>query len=142
MNFDAVKNKLIEYAEAARLTEYEVFFMESEGISTETLKGEISSFSSEVSGGISFRCIVDGKMGRASTELFTDEEMAELVKRAMSNARHIESNDKAVIYAGAEKYAQPDLPPLRNESAAQLKARSLELLDQTMRQSEYMADST
>ena len=33
MNFDAVKNKLIEYAEAAGLTEYEVFFMENEGIS-------------------------------------------------------------------------------------------------------------
>ena len=40
--------------------------MESSGTSAETLKGEISSFSSEVSGGISFRCIVDGKMGSES----------------------------------------------------------------------------
>jgi PmbA protein len=116
--------------------------MENEGISTETLKGEISSFSSEVSGGICFRCIVDGKMGRASTELFTDEEMAELVQRAMSNAKYIESDDKAVIYAGAEKYVQPELPPLQNESAAELKTRSLELLEATMKQSEYMAESS
>ena len=75
MNFDAVKNSLVAEAKRAGLEEYEVYFMESSGTSAETLKGEISSFSSEVSGGISFRCIVDGKMGSASTEVLTDEEM-------------------------------------------------------------------
>ena len=142
MNFDAVKNKLIEEAEAAGLEEYEVYFMESEGISTETLKGEISSFSSEVSGGICFRCIVDGHMGRAATELFTDDEMKALVERTINNARYIENDDKAVIYKGAEKYAEPVIPPIPTESAGELKSRSLELLEKTMKQSEYMADST
>ncbi len=142
MNFDAVKNTLIEEAKKAGLKEYEVYFMESEGISTETLKGEISSFSSEVSGGVCFRCIVDEKMGRAATELFTEEEMKALVARAINNAKFIEKDDKAVIYAGAEHYETPKLPPIPEDSAATLKTRSLELLDDTIKQSEYIAESS
>ena len=106
MNFDAVKNSLVAEAKRAGLEEYEVYFMESSGTSAETLKGEISSFSSEVSGGISFRCIVGGKMGSASTELFSDDEMKALVARAIENAKNIESDDKAVIFGGSEKYAE------------------------------------
>lgn len=142
MNFEAVKNTLIEEAERIGLEEYEIYFMESEGISTETLKGEISSFSSEVSGGVCFRCIVDGKMGRAATELFTDNEMKALVTRAVNNAKFIEKDDKAVIYAGAERYETPKLPEIPNESAAMLKKRSLELLDKTAKQSEFIAESS
>lgn len=142
MNFDAVKNALIDEAKRAGLEEYEVYFMESEGVSTETLKGEISSFSSEVSGGVCFRCIVDGKMGRAASELFEEQEMKALVHRAINNARFIEKDDKAVIYAGAEHYASPELPPIPEHSAAELKARSLELLEKTMAQSEYIAESS
>jgi PmbA protein len=142
MNFDAVKNTLIEEAKKAGLSEYEVYFMESEGISTETLKGEISSFSSEVSGGVCFRCIVNGKMGRAATELFEEQEMKALVKRAINNAKFIEKDDKAVIYAGAEQYASPKLPPIPQESAAILKSRSLELLEKTREQSEYITDGS
>ena len=142
MNFDAVKNTLIEEAKRAGLEEYEVYFMESEGISTETLKGEISSFTSEVSGGVCFRCIVNGKMGLAATELFEDQEMKALVQRAINNARFIEKDDKAVIYEGSEHYATPKLPPIPKESAALLKSRSLELLEETNKQSEYIAESS
>lgn len=142
MNFDAVKNSLVEEAKKAGLEEYEIYFMESDGISAETLKGEISSFTSEVSGGICFRCIVDGHFGSAATELFTDDEMKKLVKRAVENASVIESDDKAVIYAGADSYAQPELPPMADESAAEMKASVLELLKKTNEQSEYIAESS
>lgn len=142
MKFDAVKNSLISEAKKAGLEEYEVYFMESSGTSAETLKGEISSFSSEVSGGISFRCIVNGKMGSASTELFTDEEMKELVARAIENARNIESDDKAVIFAGSENYADPKLPDPVYKSTAELKQIALELHHKTCDASEYTIDGT
>ena len=142
MNFDAVKNRLVEEAKLAGLDEYEIYFMESDGISAETLKGEISSFTSEVSGGICFRCIVDGHFGSAATELFTEDEMKALVERAIENAKVIENDDKAVIYAGAEKYPEPKLPPVANESAAELKASVLDLFCKTKNQSEYIAESS
>lgn len=142
MNFDAVKNSLIAKAKSAGLEEYEIYFMESGGTSAETLKGEISSFTSELSGGISFRCIVEGKMGSASTELLTDAEMDALVKRAIENAKHIESDDKAVIFGGSESYAEPKLPEFNAKSTADLKAIALDIHEKIHAESEHVIDGT
>ena len=142
MNFDAVKNSLISEAKAAGLAEYEIYFMESDGISAETLNGEVSSFTSELSGGIGFRCVVDGRMGIASTEFFDDEEMKALVQRAINNAKNIESDDKAVIYSGSDSYKTPCLPAFEKADAAILKKRALELLESTTSQSEFVAEGT
>ena len=84
MNFEQAREVLISAAKAAGLKEYEIYYIQSESMSAETLKDEISSFSSSVEGGISFRCISGGKMGYASSELFLEEELRELVKRAIS----------------------------------------------------------
>lgn len=142
MNFEAVKNSLIREARLAGLEEYEIYFMEAGGTSAETLKGEISSFSSDVGGGISFRCIVNGKMGSASTELLTDGEMKALVERAIENAKNIESDDKAVIFAGSESYAEPKLPEFNEMDTATLKEIALELHKKTCAKSEYIIDGT
>ena len=142
MNFDAVKNSLISAATEAGLDEYEIYFMEVEGISAETLNGEVSSFASELSGGICFRCVVDARMGSASTEFFTDGEMKELVQRAINNAKNIESDDKAVVYSGAQRYTIPNLPDINKVDAATLKKRALELFDSTKAQSEFITEGT
>lgn len=142
MNFDAVKNSLISAAEAAGLTEYEVYFMESTGVSAETLKDEISSFSSGVRGGVSFRCIVDGHMGNASTEYLTEDEMRALVARAMQNATAIESADKAILYAGSESYAKPCLPEITSIDSAGLKQIALAMQRRTYEGSPHVTDGT
>ena len=142
MDFNSIKEYLFDAARSAGLDEYEVYFMESDGISAETLKDEISSFSSTVSGGICFRCIVDGKIGNASTELFTKEEMAELVERAKNNARYIENDDKAVIFKGSREYAKISPENMAKNNAAEIKAVALDLIKKTYEQSEYITDGT
>ncbi len=142
MNFDSVKNCLVDEAKRAGLDEYEIFFSEGNSISTETLKGEISSFASQTDGGIGFRCIYNGQMGIASTQLFTDEEMAELVKRAIENAKNTESTDKAIIYKGSDSYALPELPEMPKANALLLKEKALELYNKLYAESEYMSDGT
>ena len=142
MDFNSIKEYLFDAARSAGLDEYEVYFMESDGISAETLKDEISSFSSTVSGGICFRCIVDGKIGNASTELFTKEEMAELVERAKNNARYIENDDKAVIFKGSREYAKISPENMAKDNAAEIKAVALDLIKKTYEQSEYITDGT
>ena len=142
MNFDAVKEKLIAEAEQAGLTEYEVYFMESSSLSTETLKDEISSFSSGVGGGICFRCIVNGRMGSASTELLTEEEMRALVARAMDHAGYVESEEKAILFAGSEQYATPTAPCDGSADAAALKALALDLQKTTYAASPCVTDGT
>lgn len=142
MDFNSVKEYLFEAAKQAGLDEYEVYFMESDGISAETLKDEISSFSSTVSGGICFRCIVDGKIGNASTELLTKEEMAEIVERAKNNAKYIENDDKAIIFKGSPEYAKILPENMAKSDAAEIKSVALELIKKTYEQSEYITDGT
>ena len=131
MNFELMKEYLVEAAKAAGLAEYEIYATSSREMSTETLKGEISSFSLGESGGISFRCIVDGKMGYASGELLTREEMFALVDRAIDNAKNIETDDEVFIFQGSESYEAVNAPEPTMPEAATLKEWALDLLEKT-----------
>ena len=142
MQFDLVKQALIRAADAAGLSEYEIFFSESANISAETLKDEISSFSSSVSGGIGFRCVVDGHLGCASTALLTEEEMVELVARAVEHAKNIESEDKAIIFEGSEYYEKCTAPKSELMSAASVKELALSIQRDAYAGSELVTDGT
>lgn len=142
MNFDAVKDALIAEAKQAGLTEYEVYFMESSDMSAETLKDEISSFSSGVRGGVSFRCVVNGRMGSAATELLEEREMRALVARAIENAKYIESDDRAILFEGSEAYAEVHLPTDAALDAAAIKQIALDVQKNTYGASETVTDGT
>ena len=127
MNFEPMKQRLMAAAERAGLKEYEIYAMSDVNMSAEALRREISAFSSGESGGISFRCIVDGKMGYASSELLDEAEMDSLVDRAMDNARNIENDDEVFIYQGSEHYEPVTAEPPALADAATLKHWALEL---------------
>lgn len=127
MNFNEIKNAVIKAAEKAGVTEYEIYYVQNSGVSAETLKNEISSFSSSVSGGICFRCIVDGKMGYASSELIDADEMEALVYRAASNARYVEADDGGVIFAGSPKYEKINAPEPKVLDAGHIKSMALSI---------------
>ena len=143
MRFDEVKAALCRAAAEAGVSEYEIYYMNDTSIGCETLKDEISSFNSGVGGGVCFRCICNGKMGYASSELFEADEMRELVKRAVSNAENMDAEDEApTFFTGSEEYAKinnnvADLP-----SAATLKDTALEIQKDTYAVSEAVADGT
>lgn len=101
-NFDTLKNAAKEAADKLGITEYELFYAEDASVSAETYRDEISAFSSSVGGSLSFRCIVNGKAGYASTELLTENEVTALVHRAAENAKLIEKDDEAIIFGGAK----------------------------------------
>ena len=142
MKFDDVKDFLIAEAERLGLCEYEVYYMELADMSAETLKDEISSFSSGVRGGVCFRCIVNGHMGSASGELLEEDEMRALVSRAVENAKNIESDDKAILYKGSDSYAKVDLPNVPDIDAAEVKKLALDMQKATYATSEYITDGT
>lgn len=142
MEFDKVKEVLVAEANRAGLSEYEVYFMESGSMGAETLKDEISSFSSGVRGGVSFRCIVNGRLGTAATELMEENEMRELVARAVQNAAVIESDDPVIFYRGAEHYETPTLPEVEKPDAIRLKSVALGLQKATYASSEAVTEGT
>ncbi len=142
MNFDRMKDTLVGAANRAGLKEYEIYAMSVKNTSTETLKQEISSFSSGTGGGISFRCIVNGKMGYASTELLTEAEMEALVDRAMDNAANIENEDEVFIYSGSESYEPKNAPEAELPDAATMKKWALDLQKATYACHPSVADGT
>ena len=122
MNFEALKNTLVAALCEAGLDEYEIYYMSDESTSVETLNKEVNSFSSSTGGGLCLRVAVDGKMGYASTELMTEEEMKELPERAKANAFATEKPDTVGIFSGSDHYEELKIEKAELFSAAELKA--------------------
>ncbi|MBQ9113109.1 MAG: TldD/PmbA family protein [Clostridia bacterium] len=142
MYFENAKDILVREALAAGLDEYEIYYTGSSQISTETLKDEISSFSGGSGSGISFRCIVDGHMGVAATELFEENELRSLVRRAIDNATVIENDDLAIIFGGSEKYSKTDSAEFEMPETAYIKELALGVQAKTYAESDLVTDGT
>ena len=142
MLFEQMKNALIASANEAGIAQYEIYYQVGESISAGTLKDEISTFASSVSGGICFRCIVGGKMGYASSELMTEDAMQELVKNAISNAACIDSEDEVFIFEGSPEYAKIDAGEVKLNDAVTVRDTALRLQKETYAQSDKVADGT
>ena len=108
MNFNEFKTKVLEAAEALGLSEYELYYASSESTSVGAFRHEINEFSDSTDGGVCFRCLVNGKMGYASTEELSEAGAKEIVKRAAENAAALESADKEFLGEGGKTYAKPE----------------------------------
>ena len=142
MVFEQMKNALIAAAKAEGIAQYEIYYQVSESISAETLKDEINAFSSGVGGGICFRCIVDGKMGYASSQLMTEDAMQELVKNAISNAACIDSEDEVFIFEGSPEYAEIESGDIHLTDASVIRDTVLRLQRDIYAQSDKVSDGT
>ncbi len=142
MTFEQVKKALSAAARRAGLKEYEIYWESEENLSVETLKDTVSAFSSGNARGVCFRCIADGHMGVASGELMTDDALEELVRRAVSNARAIDTDDKPILFAGSPHYEQVTSPEPVLADPAALRHLALDLQKATYAQSDKVGDGT
>ena len=142
MNFEGLKNALISAAERAGIKEYEIYAQVVENLSAETLKDEISSFSSSVGGGICFRCIVDGKMGYAATQECDPTAMETVVASAVSNAKCIDSTDEVMIYPGSKEYAKAEGAEVSLCDAMTVRDNALRLQREVYATDSRVADGT
>lgn len=106
MNYNDFKNCVIKAAVEHGLTEYELYYTESEDISASAMMHDVQKFMTSVDAGACFRCIFDGKMGYASTELFTEEEAERIVASAVENAKTIEAEDMVFIHEAGDTYQE------------------------------------
>lgn len=142
MNFEKIKAAVVDAAKLHGVEEYEIYYMSDESLSVETLKDEISSFASGTSGGICFRCSIDGKMGYASTEYIVPEEMERLVLCAKENAKSIEKEDVCGIFKGSESYEKPAVAAYVKPTAAELKKVALDIQKENYAANENVTDGT
>ena len=99
MNFEQMKKILFAEAEKAGLQDYDIYYRVGTDASAEALNREPNAFSFGTSGGISFRCAVDGRIGSASTECMEEAELMALVPRAMANAALVDADEEPIFYA-------------------------------------------
>lgn len=105
MNYQEFKNAVIAVATEKKIADYELYYTESAETQTEIFKTEVKGFTSSNRLGVCLRCLVDGKMGYASTEHLSEEEAQSLVVRALDNAISIESDEPSFIHTTGDTYA-------------------------------------
>lgn len=108
MNFELFKKTAAEIAEALGIRDYELYYEEEESDSVSAFRHEIREFTSDLTGGVCFRCIIDGHMGYASTESLTEEDARALVRRAAENAKSLESEEEEFLQEGGKSYQEPE----------------------------------
>ena len=128
-SFDNIKSAVRAAADTLGVTEYEIYYTEGEELSVETLGSEISSFSSGASRGLCLRVGYEGKMGYASSELVSEEEIRALFVRALENASATEKEDDVGIFSGGESYKLLSCTPYAPYSASRLKEIALSISD-------------
>ena len=127
MNFNEFKNLVIAACQEAGITEYELYYSASESTSVETFRHEINEFTASRDGGVCFRCIVNGKMGYASTEDLSAEQAKAVVVKAADSAALLESEEMVFLGEGGQEYETLDIQPATLPGADKLIAAALDV---------------
>ena len=104
MDFNGFKKLVIEECATLGIEEYELYYSAGESTSVDTFLHEINEFTSSQEGGLCFRCIVNGKMGYASTEELSAQQAKAVVARAVDNASVLESEEQVFLGQGGQEY--------------------------------------
>ena len=113
MNFNEFKQLVIAQCAAQGIAEYELYYQVGASTTVDTFQHSINEFSSSYSGGLCFRCIVNGKMGYASTESLSAEQAKAVVANAVDNAINLEAEEAVFLGEGGQEYE-----PLEDRSYA------------------------
>ena len=97
-------DKLFEKASLKGIDEFEIYFLSNLNTSIKIYQGKIENFSNNQNQGISFRGMVDGKIGCSYSESMEDEDIDFLINEVIENASCIESLDKQFIYGEKTNY--------------------------------------
>lgn len=144
MRFDEIKRILFDAAARAGLVEYDVYYRFGEEEGAEALNGEVSSCSSGASGGVAFRCNVDGKLGAAATQCMEKEELEALVARAVANAAVTDSDEEPIFFAASDTdvYETVRVTPPTLPGVASLRHVSMALQEKLYASTPMMTDGT
>ncbi len=121
MEINSFIQKLFERAKEAGYEAAEAYYSTGEQFDVSVKGGEIVDYNVSSSMGLSFRALIGGKMGYASTQVLDDEAVDLLIDSVASNAALIESEDEQFIFAGSESYPEMNIynPAIDEISAAE-----------------------
>ncbi len=127
MDYQSFKNAVIAKCEALGIEEYELYYQSGGGTSVDTFRHAINEFSASEEGGVCFRCIVNGKMGYASTEELSEVQAASIVEKAVDNASVLEAEEQVFLCEGGKEYVKLESNPYELPSTKEMIATALEV---------------
>lgn len=105
-----MKNKLIdklfEIGKEKGFEAQEVYHVTATNTSIKVYEGEIETLDSSMTGGLSYRGLINGKLGYSYTELLDESSLNNVVDEAYANASVIESSDEVFIFADKAEYKE------------------------------------
>lgn len=105
MDFQEFKKNVIAKARAMGIGDYELYYQSAQSTSVSAFQHGLNQFTSATEGGVCFRCIVNGKMGYASTEELSEAQASAVVERAADNASVLEAEEPVFLCEGGKEYA-------------------------------------
>ncbi|WP_108669083.1 TldD/PmbA family protein [Peribacillus acanthi] len=106
MNINQFQQDLFELGEKHGFSDMELYFEREEKFGCGIFKGEIDSYESAETAGVSFRGLFNGRMGNAFTEKLDADSILYLVENAKENAQMTEEEVQEEIFAGSEAYQE------------------------------------
>lgn len=129
MDINSFIKTLFDRAHSVGYEASEVYYATGESFEVSVKDGQIIDYSVSSSIGLSFRALVQGKMGYASTQVLDDDAINLLIDGAGNNARMIENEDEEFIFTGSPSYPEMDVynPDIDKITAAEKIAMAREL---------------
>jgi PmbA protein len=115
MDIKEFSARLFEEGKALGFSDMEVYYTNSEAFEVNAFKQDIDKYSVNTQSGLSFRGIINGKMGYSFTEKFEDEDIDFLINNAKQNSEEIESDSEANIFEGSREYKALENMELKDE---------------------------
>ena len=142
MEFKEFKNILFDKALNEGFENCEIYYTDGENISITVYEGEVEKYNLDKSFGLSFRGMIDGKMGYSYTEILDEYAIDMLIKNAKEGAKCIESEDEQFIYEGDKEYSKVDTysEKLENIDASKLIDIALDLEKQAKEYSDSVVN--
>lgn len=121
-------DKALELGKKKGFTAGEVFYKTDKSIEIQVYRGDIEKYDISQTGGLSYRGILDGKMGYSHTELISDDDsvVEELINNAYESAKATETEDEVFIFG--EKCEYEDVHYYNESLAATPVEKKIELI--------------
>ena len=104
MDFQTFRQFAADEAARLHIEAYELYYQLEDSTSASVFLHEVNKFSSASEGGVCLRCLVDGKMGYASTQELSEDSARALVRRAAANAAVLETAEPEFLVEAGQSY--------------------------------------
>ncbi len=106
MKITQFQERLFQQGREYGYTDMEIYYSASRSVAVTVRAGEVDSYRVAETSGLSFRGLIRGRMGYASTEQLETDSISFLLEEAAGNAAVLDTDDDSDLFGGSDQYPQ------------------------------------